>query len=159
MRRLRSHSETVLLQMLLVAMALLLRALVPTGWMPAEDGSGIRPCLPWAMASTHAPGASGTQSDHGAHHQRHHDSHHGGHHATDAVAPDHDNAPGHRAWTDQPCSFAALGAPLAQATAVELPLPAPTAQAPQEPPPHAGRPAIPPLAAPPPPQTGPPALT
>ena len=69
-------------------LALMLRALVPTGWMPVPTGGGglgLAPCQAWSPAPAPAPAAHG---HHAAPEQPRHD--------------DHQNKP------DQPCAFAGL---------------------------------------------------
>lgn len=134
-RRMRGASPVLAL----LACALLLRVLVPAGWMPvAHDGVlRLEPCPAWkpparAQAVRHAP----AHTPHGAIGEAGDDSSHGG------------------GSSDQPCAFAGLSSPLAQADIASA-----IASVPARallPIPHLlvgiGRG----LAAPPPPSTGPP---
>lgn len=113
----------------LIALALVVRALVPAGWMPVADGMGVR----LALCPGQAPTAHAMPSmSHG---------------------PEH----GGKGLPDHPCAFAALG--LAAGTVPPslallpraVPVPAPIAQRDEG---AIGRG----LAAPPPPATGPPAF-
>ena len=122
--------------MLAATLALMLRALVPTGWMPvaAEGGGlGLAPCQAWSPAPESPPAA---HSHHGAPEQPRHRDDHGG-------------------KAEQPCAFAGLSLSWTGASpAFDLappPVTAPPALA------VFGAPApAPRLAAPPPPSTGPP---
>ncbi|PZU06184.1 hypothetical protein [Sphingomonas sp.] len=117
--------------MLLAGLALFLRILIPSGWMPASDRIGLMPCFGMAPVET-------TMVSHGSHHGAPHHQ-------------DHDGEKG-----DKPCAFAGFACALAE--------PADTTHAPA--PLFAARTPSPAtlattmigagLAAPPPPQTGPP---
>lgn len=119
----------------LVACALLMRMLVPGGWMPAAHAQGVT--LNWCSY-----GASDTAQAEA--------------HALLAGALDEKSAPQEKPAPEQPCAFAAAAAALSGAEAPRLALPSAT---------HAPVPvqrlvAFPGrgLSAPPPPQTGPPLL-
>jgi hypothetical protein len=75
------------LPLALILFALVLRMLVPAGWMPATDGFGIKPCTMIAAA----PATTAAASEH-----HHHE------------APQPEDEQG-----AQPCSFTMFGAPFA----------------------------------------------
>jgi hypothetical protein len=151
----------------LVGLALLMKALVPAGWMPVwEDGRlTIALCGGWVPAA--APDRA--SMDHGSHGaaapgdppMAH--AGHGSHDAHQAHAPagevDHSQHEEERQGADQPCSFAAAGlswtAPDAPGADVALTLGARGGAAPLPSAVAVGRG----LAAPPPPPTGPPLLS
>ncbi|MDO6416273.1 hypothetical protein Q4F19_17945 [Sphingomonas sp. BIUV-7] len=115
---------------MLAGLALLLRILIPSGWMPAGDRIGLVPCFGVATATTHGPMA-------------HHPApHHDGHDTSDKG--------------DRPCAFVGFACALAEpdgAIGALLPVllsPAMIAAASSAASIGAG------LAAPPPPPTGPP---
>lgn len=92
MRRLSLSTRTRLVALL--ALALIVRALVPTGWMPIATDDGVRLVL--------CPGQGHAVAG----------MHHGGGHGHDAPMPDH------------PCAFAGLGLAADTAPApLILPLP------------------------------------
>ena len=127
----------------MLAAALFMRVLVPIGWMPVVDASGIHLeiCSGWAKQPQPQP--------HNPHHMAH-----AGHHMPAEKAPAHQHEPSKH--SGQPCAFSGLGLaflevaqPLAIVAAPDdeaLPIHLPAAI------PARG------LAAPPPPSTGPPAL-
>ena len=119
------------------ALALMLRALVPTGWMPvaAEGGGiGLAPCQAWSSEPAPAPAAHG-------------------HHA----APDQPRHDDHRNKPDQPCAFAGLSLSwTGDLPSFELAPPPRVIGA--QPPTAPERAVARRLAAPPPPPTGPPAF-
>jgi hypothetical protein len=127
--------------MLLASFALLLRILIPSGWMPAADRVGLMPCFGTVAATTMH---SGGMADHaGDHLTGRHGSNGSGHSESDKG--------------DRPCAFVGFACALAEPDGLSAPLPAfrpasillaALAQAPAI---GAG------LAAPPPPPTGPPA--
>jgi hypothetical protein len=128
-----------------VILALLLRFAVPVGYMPAGDGTlGIMPCpsggaLPVAMPGMDMPGMDMTAMAHGSHGSADHHR-------------QHDPAK-HQGSTT--CPFAAVSAPVLPPNPVllarvELPAFAEFRA------PLVSRPAVPTLAAPPPPSRGPP---
>lgn len=128
-----------------IAFALLLKALVPTGWMPAfEDGRiTLRLCGGWMPATAiNAQGHHGMTMDP----------------AASPPTADHDRHGEEQQGSDQPCSFAAAGlswtAPGPSPTA-DLPLPLAALRVTLSPAVSIGRG----LAAPPPPSTGPPLLS
>jgi hypothetical protein len=117
----------------LIALALFLRVLVPVGWMPTEQGFGIRLCTPVAAAADQ-PAA-------GMHGQSHHSEH------APTQAPEK---------AGQPCSFTMLAASLDVAAPPALDNPVPVRIAlPQMPAPSRPRHRLAPAAVPP-PATGPP---
>jgi hypothetical protein len=133
--------------LVLLAVGLALRALVPTGWMPVLDVDGLRLelCGGWQAATPIRP--STMAAHHGA----------GGHQMATAPAGHHQPKGKHEKAGDQPCAFAAAALawlgdvgpremPTALATVAALPFPAAVG---------IGRG----LAAPPPPSTGPPSLS
>lgn len=85
----------------LIALALLLKALVPAGWMPAFEGGALtlRVCGAWAEGIDR-PQPSG--SGHGHHTGP---TAHGSHAAHNDEPQHHGEGPG----TEQPCAFAATG--------------------------------------------------
>lgn len=124
---------------MLVLAALLMRSLVPVGWMPADEGLGIQPCLDAAVIVA-------LERQPAAHHA---------HHGVEPAKPDkHDEHP----QGQKPCSFAALGlalaAPADASAALELLPPDATAldRAASREAPHRSGEALPP------PQTGPPSF-
>lgn len=129
---------------LMLALALLVRLLVPTGWMPTVDAGGLH--LTWCGSAGPPPPAfqkaiADTAERLGLDRGQHREGHPGGH-----------DKPG----GDQPCSFAGLAFaaldPVAPALAAPPEVASPAA-------PRAGIVAIGRgLAAPPPPSTGPPVL-
>jgi hypothetical protein len=129
---------------LMLALALLVRLLVPTGWMPEVDAQGIR--LTWCGSAGPPPPAFVAAMTEAA--ERLHGGHHGPDHGGDA---DHKKPGG-----DQPCAYAGLAfAALDQAmAALEAPFDAPSSAVPPAMVAAVGRG----LAAPPPPSTGPPHL-
>ena len=136
----------------LIALALLIKALVPAGWMPQLEGGTLtlRLCGGATPAPASPPAAQdhhGTMSHDAGASSGHHDAH-GGQDRHEKEQP----------TLDEPCAFAAAGlswtAPVPGAAPAPLPFAAAIAD------PHQrevviGRG----LAAPPPPQTGPPLLT
>ncbi|WP_253717525.1 hypothetical protein [Sphingomonas sp. AP4-R1] len=119
---------------LLAALALILRILIPSGWMPAADRIGLMPCF-----GTVSAGHAAAAMDHAGHHA----AHRRGDHPDDGKS-------------DRPCAFAGFACALAEPDVVSgpplVPLAAPillggVAAAARI---GAG------LAAPPPPPTGPP---
>ena len=121
--------------MSLIALALFLRILIPSGWMPAADRLGLVPCLGTARAVPMA--------------------HIGmAHHATSRHAPHNEGDK-----SDKPCAFAALACSLAEpsgpSVARVMPTVAPMVLAASA----AAAPIGAGLAAPPPPPTGPPTTT
>ena len=143
MRHWAGHGRAPLV---LLVLTLLLRMLVPQGWMPSEHSVGIRPCFPTVLASRSEPAAP---AHHGATGGHEHSAYAGetAHHRSGNQQPEHQPS--------QPCGYAALGfalsfppvfiqqLPAAAIVPALVPLPLATA---------VGRG----LAAPPPPQTGPP---
>lgn len=123
----------------LLAFALFLQMLVPTGWMPAEGRIGIRPCLPQAAATQPIAAHSAHHAEAPSHHQP-------------QQAPDEQ---GH--GQSQACAFALLAAALLEPPSADAVLP--VADFPIAIPAGQDRSLRPtrPLAAPPPPATGPPA--
>lgn len=116
---------------LLLFCTLLIRAVMPTGWMPVTTTHGIAISVCTGMGP-----AKMTMAHHGAPHEK-------------APAPEHNK--------DHPCAFAGAVAPLAGWSVPTLPPPLAIAAAASATPRRAvaiGRG----LAAPPPPQTGPPTL-
>lgn len=120
----------------LFACVLLMRVLIPQGWMPAAGSFGIMIC-PGVEAPVTAPEHAGAAM-HGMHHNGSGGQEDGGH--------------------DHPCAFTLFGLAIAEPSLPSLDLPEPVA------------PALPAillqavaigrgLAAPPPPSTGPPALS
>jgi hypothetical protein len=91
--------------MLLAALALFLRILIPSGWMPATDRIGLMPCF----------GTVATTAKHGAATMDHHasplaTSHRGGHRDSDRG--------------DKPCAFVSFACALAEPDSLSGPLPA-----------------------------------
>lgn len=122
--------------MLAVGCALMLRILIPAGWMPVADAHGLRIVL------CSGSGPVQDQADHSA--QGHHS---GAHHQKSDDKPMH---------SDQPCAFAGMALPWTGADLVALPVPLPLE--PLATPLASELVAIGRgLAAPPPPATGPPA--
>ena len=117
--------------------ALMLRALVPAGWMPGPAAGGgleLIPCR--ATAPAPAPAPVGAHAGHSAHQKQ----------------PSHE---GHQGEGDQPCAFGGLSLSWTWAEAPLLP----PALVPPAPPIEGLRRGVEPvrgLAAPPPPATGPP---
>lgn len=150
---------------LLLGIAFLSKALVPAGWMPAFDESGIRlvVCGGWAPAPEPAPRAilshHSADAGHGAHHLATpaHDQHADASHVGDqGRRGGHDEKSDHD--RQQPCTFAAAALPWLGGSdrAADFEPLRQVALAPAFPPAVAvGRG----LAAPPPPATGPPLLT
>lgn len=138
MARRRNIAGTGRLAAVLIATALFVRLLVPSGWMPSGAGFWLVLCpdggpVPAVAAAPHG---------------------HGGMHAHAAPASDHDPA----SHLDQPCAFAGFSLPFEGRASVGLAQPPSLAKArtPRLPRdlPAVGRG----LAAPPPPATGPPVL-
>lgn len=123
----------------LLAFALFLQVLVPTGWMPAEGRIGIRPCLPQAAATQPIAAHSAHHAEAASHHQP-------------QQAPDEQ---GH--GQSQACAFALLAAPLLAPPPAEAVLAGPEHAPALATAPDRDHRAGPALAAPPPPATGPPA--
>ncbi|OBV12149.1 hypothetical protein I603_0280 [Erythrobacter dokdonensis DSW-74] len=158
--------------LLLAAFAAVAQWAVPHGWMigNARDGEallvpcpGVSPALaalgrPAAPAPAPIPMAMAMAMMQGGEHAAHH-----AHHAmagadAPAAAGDHSGHDGHASLASALCDFAALGAPVLPPEPIELDLLAPVAIVP----PPLSRLALVPgrgLAAPPPPATGPPALS
>lgn len=123
--------------LLAVGCALMLRILIPAGWMPVADAHGLRIAL--CSGTGAAAGASVDASS-------------GGHHA----ATHHQKTDDKTTHTDQPCAFAGMALPWTGAELVSLPflLPVEALASPIA----MGLVAISNgLVAPPPPATGPPA--
>ncbi len=119
----------------LLACALALRLLVPSGWMPVVDATGLHLTLCSGSGPLEAPAPHPAMAGMAHHHHDHHD--HGG--------PDH------------PCAFAGLGLALAEPLLPAIALSVLSAEAQPDRRPTLltiGRG----LAAPPPPATGPPTL-
>jgi hypothetical protein len=122
--------------MLLASLALFLRILIPSGWMPAADRLGLMPCFGTAAAM-----AGGGMANHAAAHRT--KPHGTGHSESDKG--------------DKPCAFVGFACALAEPEGLSAPMSAflPTsillAALAHSVAVGAG------LAAPPPPQTGPPA--
>jgi hypothetical protein len=117
---------------LLAALTVFVRMLVPSGWMPAADRIGLMPCFGVAPRSASVPATAHAPS----HHRK-------------------DHAPGNAG--EKPCAFAGLACPLTStdipAAAMAPPPPVASLPAVQDITVQIGTG----LAAPPPPPTGPPA--
>jgi hypothetical protein len=158
-RRLSRHRAAAAL---LLALALLLKAAIPAGWMPVfADGTvRLRPCTGLAQLPAPQPPASPTGHKH---HERHHQAHAGGERAQAlhagnqslGVGAGEDHGAGHGDGNAQPCTYAAIGFAWTPPPATALAEPAPTPAALRA---HLAPWATPGqgLAAPPPPATGPP---
>ena len=140
----RAHPTGRLLTPWLIGLALIVRALVPAGWMTAAAAGGgiaLIPCTGVVPAASTAD----SMTISGAHH--HAAAPHGGHHGGDGQQ-------GHDGKPQQPCVFAGLAlastssAPPALLAPVQIVSPAARPRQTR----FAGRG----LAAPPPPSTGPP---
>ncbi|MCX8476231.1 MAG: hypothetical protein MT490_10590 [Sphingomonas sp.] len=121
----------------LVACALVLRLLVPAGWMPQADAAGI--ALAWCDDSGISGGEAPAEAK-----------------ALLAKAVGEKPVPAHKPAPDQPCAFAAAAQPLAAVDFAPLP-PAPATLAEPLRPTLVATPGRG-LAAPPPRSTGPPSL-
>lgn len=138
-----------------LGVALLLKALIPAGWMPVSVDGGVRlaPCGGWAKPAAPAPVAA-PAPQHDAH------THHGMGAPSEAAAPtpaqgQHDGGHDGGQAGDQPCTFAGASFAWTFVDAPPLIEPLAPAPAPAQLLPHTvatGRG----LAAPPPPATGPP---
>ena len=140
MKTIRRQARSGTLFSVLLAAALFMRILVPAGWMPVVDASGVHLeiCSGWAKEPRPEP--------------RHHHMAHASHHASAEKAPAHEHEPSKH--SNQPCAFSGLGLAFLDAAHPPVIEPAPADAAPP------GRVLLAVLgrglAAPPPPSTGPP---
>jgi hypothetical protein len=89
--------------MLLAAIALFLRILIPSGWMPAADGMGLMPCL-GTITATAMPGGAMMA-----------------HHAS-ALASRHDSGHNQSDKGEKPCAFVGFACALAEPDGVSGPV-------------------------------------